>query len=179
MKDWNIVVTIFQKGYKRALRTLRAIGPTEPTPYYNVLTMRVEDPMMVLKAIEDLTADRPALYDAIARVAPAVSAFTFASTDEFKSRAIATIQDHLAALESQPFHVRLHRRGAGLGLHSPEVERLLDDAVLASTTAAGTPAQISFAEPSVVVAIDTIDDRAGIAVWTAEDRARHPLLRPD
>lgn len=32
MKDWNIVVTIFQDGFRRALRALRALGPIERTP---------------------------------------------------------------------------------------------------------------------------------------------------
>jgi len=30
-----------------------------------------------------------------------------------------------------------------------------------------------------VIAIDTIDDRAGISLWAREDLARHRLLRPD
>jgi len=30
-----------------------------------------------------------------------------------------------------------------------------------------------------VIAIDTVDDRAGIGLWTREDLTRHHLLRPD
>ena len=30
-----------------------------------------------------------------------------------------------------------------------------------------------------IVVIDTIDDRAGIAMWSHEDLTRHRLLRPD
>jgi hypothetical protein len=30
-----------------------------------------------------------------------------------------------------------------------------------------------------VIAIDTVDDTAGIALWTCEDVAHHRLLRPD
>ncbi len=54
-----------------------------------------------------------------------------------------------------------------------------------SPVAAGDDAQalhgskISFTDPDVVIAIDTVDDRAGIGLWTREELARHRLLRPD
>ncbi|MGB8402088.1 hypothetical protein [Bradyrhizobium sp.] len=72
MKDWNIIVTIYQEGFRRALRALQDIGSAARSPYHNVLVMKVDDPMAVLKAVERLTEERPALYDAIARVAPAM-----------------------------------------------------------------------------------------------------------
>jgi tRNA(Ser,Leu) C12 N-acetylase TAN1 len=75
--------------------------------------------------------------------------------------------------------VRLHRRGGKQELRSPDIERLLDDCVLNATKAAGAPARIAFTDPDAVIAVDTIDDRAGVALWTREDLARHRLLRPD
>ena len=39
--------------------------------------------------------------------------------------------------------------------------------------------RISFSDPDPVIAIDTVDDCAGIALWTREGLARHRLLRPD
>ena len=71
MKDWNVVVSIYQDGFKRALRALEALGPVERSPYYNVLAMRVDDPVALLEAVERRTEESPALYDAISRVAPA------------------------------------------------------------------------------------------------------------
>src|SRR3974377_1924546 len=44
---------------------------------------------------------------------------------------------------------------------------------------AGKPGKISFSDPDAVVAIDTIDGRAGLALWTREDLLRYHLLRPD
>lgn len=57
MKDWNIIVTIYQESFRRALRALQDIGPTERGPYHNVLVMKVDDPMAVLEAIERLTGN--------------------------------------------------------------------------------------------------------------------------
>lgn len=179
MKDWNIIVTVYQQGFRRALRALQDIGPTERGPYHNVLVMRVDDPLKVLDAVERLTDERPALYDAIARVAPAMRSFDFQSNDTFKDHATSAILEWLPDLTGRTFHVRLHRRGPKLELRTPDVERYFNDAIIEATMQAGMPARISFSDPDVVVVIDTIDDRAGIAVWTRADLARHRLLRPD
>jgi tRNA(Ser,Leu) C12 N-acetylase TAN1 len=58
----------------------------------------------------------------------------------------------LPRLAGRSFHVRFHRRGSRHALRSPDV---------------------------AVIVIDTIDDRAGVSLWTREDLARHRLLRPD
>ena len=85
----------------------------------------------------------------------------------------------LPSLTGLSFHVRLHRRGPKLDLRTPGAERLFNDAIIDATTNAGAPARVSFTDPDAVIVIDTIDDRAGLAMWTREDLARHRLLRPD
>jgi len=179
VKDWNIIVTIYQQGLRRALRALQDIGPAERSPYHNVLVMKADDPIVVLTAIERLTDERPALYDAIARVAPAMRTFEFQSTETFNNNARTVMFEWLPNLAGRSFHTRLHRRGSKLDLRTPDAERLFNDAMVVATTTAGTPAHISFTDPDAVVVIDTIDDRAGLAMWTREDLARHRLLRPD
>jgi hypothetical protein len=54
-------------------------------------------------------------------------------------------------------------------LKTPDTEKLLDDAALAATSEIGAPGRLSFTDPDAVVAIDTVDDRAGVALWTRED----------
>jgi tRNA(Ser,Leu) C12 N-acetylase TAN1 len=179
VKDWNVIVTIYREGLQRALRALQDIGPTDSSPYHNVLVMKVDEPLKVLDTVERLTDARPALYDAIARVAPAMRSFQFQSTDAFEAAVNSTVLEWLPMLAGRSFHVRLHRRGPNLDLRTPDAERLFDDAIIAATARAGTPACISFTEPDVVVVIDTIENRAGIAIWTKDDLARHRLLRPD
>ena len=83
------------------------------------------------------------------------------------------------SLTGKSFHARLHRRGPKLDLHTPDAERLFNDVIVAATTKAGMPGRISFTDPDAVIVIDTVDDRAGLALWTREDLARHRLLRPD
>lgn len=179
MKDWNTIVTIYQQGFRRAIRALQAIGPTDRTAYYNVLVMKIDDPVAALETIERLTEERPALYDAIARVAPAQFMYDFQSSQEFTDLAKSFLLGLVPKLVGRSFHVRLHRRGSKLDSQTPEVEHLLDDFVVAATAKPGPAARIAYAEPDAVIVIDTIDNRAGITMWAREDLERHRLLRPD
>jgi tRNA(Ser,Leu) C12 N-acetylase TAN1 len=179
MRDWNVVVSVYQEGFRRVLRALRDLGPIERSPYYNVLVMQADDPIALLTAIEKKAEESTALYDAISRVAPATRSFEFHSAGDFVEKAKPIISEWSASLAGCTFHVRLHRRGAKHDLGTQNAEHLFDDLVLDATAKAGMPGKISFTDPDAVIAIDTIDDRAGLALWTREDLARHRLLRPD
>ena len=98
MKDWNVVVSVFQDGYSRALRALQKLGVAERSPYHNVLVMKVNDPVVLLEAIEKRTEESPALYDAISRVAPAMRNFDFLSEEEFVEKAKSIIREWLPRL---------------------------------------------------------------------------------
>jgi len=179
VKDWNVVISVYQDGFRRALRALRQFGQAERSPYHNVLVMKVEDPIAVLEAIEKRTAESPAFYDAISRVAPATRGLDFLSEKEFVEKAKSIIRDWLARLIGRSFHVRTHRRGGKHELGTQDAERLFNDAIVDATTKAGTPSTISFTDPDVVIAIDTVDNRAGLALWRREELARYHVLRPD
>lgn len=161
------------------MRALQKIGPTERTRYYNVLTMKADDPTTALETIERWTEEQPALYDAIARVAPAGFTFEFESSEEFRDRVRSYLSGLTAELSGRSFHVRLHRRGSRLDLRTPDAEREFDDFVVEATGRSGVPARIGFTEPDVVIVIDTIDNRAAISTWNRDDLERHRLLRPD
>jgi tRNA(Ser,Leu) C12 N-acetylase TAN1 len=179
MRDWNVIISIYQDGFRRAQRALETLGSVEPSSYHNVLVMKVDDPMALLDAVEQRTEEIPALYDAISRVAPAQRAFEFHSAEEFRDKARDVLCEWVPQLAGRSFHVRFHRRGARHDLGSAETERYLDDVILDALREVGTPATISFADADAVIAIDTIDERAGLALWTRENLTRHRLLRPD
>ena len=120
MKDWNVVVSIYQDGFKRALRALREFGPVERSPYYNVLVMKVEDSMVLLESIERRTEENPALYDAISRVALPMRGFEFQSAEQFEAKATSIMLEWSSRLAGRSFHVRLHRRAAQHGLRTQD-----------------------------------------------------------
>ena len=179
MKDWNVVVSIFQDGFRRALRALEKLGAAERSPYHNVLVMKVDDPVALLDAIEKITEENPALYDAISRVAPATQNFDFLFEEEFVEKAKSVMREWLPRLAGRSFHVRWHRRGTRHDLGTQDAERIFNDAIVDATTKAGTPGKISFTDPDVVIAIDTIDNRAGLAMWRRDELAHYHVLRPD
>jgi tRNA(Ser,Leu) C12 N-acetylase TAN1 len=179
VKDWNIVISVYQDGFRRALRALRDFGPIVRSPYHNVLVMKAEDPVALLASIEKRTEEKPPLYDAISRVAPSTRNFDFQSAEEFVEKTKSIMAEWAPNLTGRSFHVRLHRRGSKHDLGTQDAEHLFDDAILDATTKAGMPGKVTFTDPDAVIAIDTIDDRAGLALWTREDLARHRLLRPD
>jgi len=179
VQDWNVVISVYQDGFRRAFRALKEFGPVERSPYHNVLVMRVEDPTALLTAIEKRTEKNTALYDAISRVARTMRTAEFHSTEEFGEKLKSILLEWLPRLIGSSFHVRLHWRGDRHDLRTPDVERLFDDLLVDATAAAGAPCKISFTDPDAVIAIDTVDDRAGVGLWTREDLAHHRLLRPD
>ena len=75
--------------------------------------------------------------------------------------------------------MRIHRRGFKKSFDRLQRERKLGEALLDDTIARGVRAKIAYEDPDVVVAIETVDQRAGLALWSREDLARWPLLRPD
>ncbi len=179
MNDWNVVVSVFQDGFTRTLQTLGTLGEVDRTPYYNILLVKTDDPIGLLEALELKTEEVPALYDAISRVAPAMERFSFASAEDFKAKVAPILKAWSTRLAGQSFHARLHRRGGRQELPSPDIEKFIDDAVIAATRVAGKTATVSFDDPDAVIAVDTVDDQAGLALWTREDLARHRLLRPE
>jgi len=179
VNDWNVVISIYQDGFRQALRALKELGPVERSPYHNVLLMKVEDPIALLSAIEQKTEESTALYDAISRVATAMRTVEFHSAEEFEEKLKPILLEWSPRLTGKSLHVRLHRRGGRHDLRTPDSERLFDDVLLDATAASGTPCRISYTDPDAVIAIDTVDDRAGVALWAREDLAHHRLLRPD
>jgi len=93
-------------------------GRVERSPYHNVLGMTVDNPLGLLEAIERRSADDPALYDAISRVAPASRCFDFTTASEFCEQSEAIALEWLPGLAYRSFHVRVHGRGLGRYLHS-------------------------------------------------------------
>jgi adenylyl- and sulfurtransferase ThiI len=176
MKDWNAVVTIYQDGFKRALRALKDFGPIESTLYTTSLSRKSairQRFSMQLK--ENQRAGAMTRF----RGGAGHARFDFESEEGFEKEAKSIMLEWSPRLAGQSFHVRLHRRGGKHAVRTPEMERLFGDALLKAMAASGTPGSISFTDPDAVIAIDTIDDRAGLALWTREDLARHRLLRPD
>jgi tRNA(Ser,Leu) C12 N-acetylase TAN1 len=122
VRDWNVIISIYQDGFRRVIHALKDLGTVERSPYYNVLVMKADHAIGLLESVERKTEESPALYDAISRVAPAMRNFEFGSADEFKEKAGSMLREWSQRLAGRSFHVRLHRRGASHGLKTSDVK---------------------------------------------------------
>lgn len=174
--DWNIVTTVLENSFRDAFQVLRRWGSVHRTGYYNVLVMTVPDPRRLLVEFAAAVAESPGLLNFISHLFPAQRAIDFAKAEEFEALAREVTLGWLSNLAGKRFHVRMHRRGFKGSLSTPKEERFLDEALLAGLIAAGTPGRISFEAPDAVIQIETIDGRAGLSLWTAEDLRRYSFL---
>lgn len=177
--DWNVVAVPAERCFGEARRLLQAFGAVQRTHYLNVLALAAADPPRAfLDALMAELARDPTRRALLARVAPCEETFDFQDLADFDLRAREAALRRVDALPGRSFHVRIHRRGLKRDFERLVRERLLGEALLAETKARGAVGRIGYDDPDVVVALETIDRRAGLMVWTREDLARFPLLRP-
>ncbi len=176
LPDWNVVITVLENSFRDAFQVLRRWGSVQRTAYYNVLVMTVADPPRLLLEFAAAVDESPGLLNFISHLFPAQRTIDFASAEEFEVLARGVALGWLANLADKSFHVRLHRRGFRGSLSTPKEERFLDELLLEGLKATGTPGRISFERPDAVVQIETIDGRAGLSLWTADDLRRYSFL---
>jgi tRNA(Ser,Leu) C12 N-acetylase TAN1 len=177
MEDWNVVATSRIGRFDDARKLLGKLGPIDRTGFYNVLVMRCDDVDRLLADLLGLLAPREG---AVAHVRPARATFGFRSPEEFEELSRRVALAWAPRLVGQRFHVRMRRRGFRGRLSSPREEHILDDELLGALGRAGEPGSLSFdQDPDAILAIDTVGDRAGLALWSREDLHRYPFLGLD
>jgi tRNA(Ser,Leu) C12 N-acetylase TAN1 len=145
----------------------------------NVLVMKVDDARALLDAAHELVRADPSLRKCVARISPATTTFRFGTADEFRVRASDALRTLALRLAGLSFHVRIHRRGRRGMLVTPNEERMLDAVILDALEALGASRRIAFDDPDAIVAVETVDGEAGIAIWTRRDLDQYPLLGLD
>ncbi len=179
MRDWNVVATAQTHHYNQARELLEDFGRVWRTEYFNVLTLKVEDIPSFMASLNTLIMEDATLMDALARVIPLSSTFDFQTPDEFESKAKEALSAWLPQLSGRRFHVRMHRRGFKKSLSSQAEERFLDDYALERLATQGETASIGFDDPDIIIALETVSQRAGLSLWTREDLQRYSFLKLD
>jgi len=124
------------------------------------------------------TAD-PLAGKAIARFVPVSLTFYYKNIEEFEKKALKGIFFLTKDLGGKKFHVRMHRRGFKRRISSKEEEAFLDRVLLEALERRGAAGSISFTDPDAVIIIETVGQRAGMAIYTREELARYPFLHVD
>jgi tRNA(Ser,Leu) C12 N-acetylase TAN1 len=179
MQDWNVVISVREGGYSAARDLLRDFAVVGRTHYFNVLVAKVADPLALLQMLSELSTTVPDIPNFLARVVPLGVTFNFESAEQFETQARDAVLQWASQLAGKSFHVRVHRRGFKAELPSPKEEFMLAEVLLEATQKAGSPATISFDDPDAIIAVETVDNRAGLSLWSREDLRRYPLLGLD
>ena len=179
MLDWNVVVCVKPRGYSMARGLLRDYGETQGSNYSNILIMKVASVPAFLESLDRRLQFNPDLLAYVSRIAPSTVTFDFDSLDQFAARSREIALSWLSSIAGKSFHVRIHRRGLRGTILSPVEERSLDQAIMDALHEADTPAVVRFDDPDLVLDVETIDHRAGMALWTRDDLSRHPFLKAD
>ena len=176
MRDWNVVATIHDGGFRRACRLLSLEGDLSRTEFYNIVVMTVPDIDSFLGRLEKLWSESRSFPQVVAHVRPVRETFDFQSPEEFEVEAKELALGLAENLAGKSFHVRIHRRGLKGTLSTKDEERSLADAVLARLSSSGASARVTFDDPDAVLAVDSVGDRAGMTLWTREDLRRYSFL---
>jgi tRNA(Ser,Leu) C12 N-acetylase TAN1 len=177
--EWNVIVTVYEDEYRAAHHLLREFGDVSASGYHNVLTMKVDDIAEFARLLAERIEEQPGILNSLSHVVPAGQAFDFDDAAEFEEQARLAVLQLVPRLAGCRFHVRMHRRGLKERMSSQEEEQLMDKVLLDALEAAGTPGSITFDDPDAIVAIETLNYRAGVSLWTRQDLQRYPFLRLD
>jgi tRNA(Ser,Leu) C12 N-acetylase TAN1 len=179
LRNWNVIVTVSEHGYKKAKQLLAPYGEVAKTGFYNVLLFKTADALGFLETVQNETASGSEFAAAISRVMPVEKKFSFQSPDEFEYKAKKEIEGWIPRLAGKAFHVRMHRRGFKDRMKSVDEEQFLDHFVLEELKAKGETASITFDNPDVIIALETIGNEAGMSFWDRQTLAKHPILKLD
>lgn len=178
MQDWNVVVTVYKDADVRfAIEMLAEYGPAEPSEYHNVLVMKAPDVEAFADRFADRLKVRPALMEHFSRIAPCQQVFDFRTTEEFEERARRCVMTWGETLCGASFYVRINRRGLRNELNKTREECFLDDVIIRHLEQLGDPGRVSFDDPDFVIDVETVGARAGLSIWTREERDWLPFLR--
>jgi tRNA(Ser,Leu) C12 N-acetylase TAN1 len=177
--DWNVAVTFAERTFGEARILLAKWGKLRRTQFHNVSVMSVVDPVVFREEFAAAVHEAPGILNSVSHVTAFEQTFEFSDASDFQRQARATILEWVPRLARKSFHVRLHRRGLKGVISTPAEERLLDDVLLEALVAAGTPGKICFDDPDAIVLIETVGNRAGLALHTRRDLAQKPFIAAD
>lgn len=179
MQDWNVVISVHDRRYKHGRHLLEEFGSVSKTDFYNVLTLRVDDMSKLLETLRERWTTDDKVRSSLAHVMPVTRTFIFQTAEEFETKAKQAVLPWASRLAGKSFHVRMHRRGLKGRLSSQDEERFLDAFLMENLEKAGTPGRITFEDPDAILAVETINQRAGLSFWTRDDLKQYPFLNVD
>lgn len=176
--EWNVIVTVNERGYPPVRRLLREYGRIERSDFFNVMVMQVADTAAFLEAMRTLYQAPPPELNYVGRIVPVSLRFHFQNAEEFEAKARQAISQWLDELAGRHFYLRMHRRGFKGRLSSQQEECFLDTFLLEALAGRGSAAaKVDFEGAERVIALETLGQEAGLSLWRREELDRYPFLK--
>ena len=179
MPDWNVVITVRERGFILACELFEEFGSVSRTEFFNVLAMKTHDTHRLMEMLREQMTENPSLQSFLARVIPVTDRFSFQTPEEFRAKVTEIVTLYAPRLAGKGFYVRMHRRGFKGRLSSMEEESYLDRFLVEALEKTGSSAHVTFDNPDAIVAVETIAQDAGLSLWSREELERYPFLRLD
>ena len=176
MKDWNILATAFWGRGKDTLRLLALHGEFKGSGFKDVLQGHVEDVNLFLEKLESMRQENPDKMSSLSQILPLERPFSF-SLPDFMDKLKEAILPYVEKVEGKKFYVRVKRRGHKGEMSSLEIERKISSFMFEKLEKAAKQAHVSFSDPDVMIIVETIANRAAVALITREMRKKCPLIR--
>lgn len=179
MTEWNVVVSVNERGFRRAFEVLGEFGRVWKTAFFNVLVLQATDVKNMLDTLRERRMRDPEYLSFLSRLIPLTETFSFRSPEEFEKKSAEIVLKWIPELKGKGFHVRMRRRGFKGRLSSLDEEHFLDAVLLDALEKAGSPGHITFEKPDAIIAVETIVHHAGLSLWTRADLELYPFIRLD
>lgn len=176
MLDWNILVKVKEHNFSPAYIFLEKFGKVYQSDFENLLLLKVEAIAQFMAECDRAFKEDPKLLNLFERIVPVTATFNFQSAQEFETKAKEIVMDWIPMLAGKKFYVRMHRIGFKDRIDRHEEETFLDLVILQELENIGKPGQIGGVDPDVIVAVETVTERAGLACWTSSDLQDNPWL---
>jgi tRNA(Ser,Leu) C12 N-acetylase TAN1 len=175
---WNVIVTSREGRQRLVRRLLWPLARLKRSGFRNVLVAQVGDPGALLEQVAELCARRPELARGLGKIVPIERSFVVEPA-RFGDQLRAEAAPFLDRLANRSFHVRIERRGHKGIIHTQQGEQALGEYLHGALEARGHRPVVEFRDPDVVVTVELVGDRAGLALVPRELRQRFPFVRID
>lgn len=175
-RGWNVIAKPRKGCFERAKWHMYYLGTTVESGHGNLLVAAVSDIDEMLDYLVDREGCDSAMFRCFECIRPLRSEFEFETSEEFLDQATELIGGLAPKLAGKRFCIRLNSRGRPLPEDDGLVENALYNALLERLEDYHDPGQIGHGSCDVLIDVETVDNAAGIAMWTRSELERYPFL---
>ena len=105
MLQWNVVVSVNERGFEDAFKKLSRFGLIRKTGFFNVLFMRADDLPGMLESLRRWISEDPHALSFLSKLMPVTDTFSFQSPVEFEEKAKGIVLAWVPELEGKGWNL--------------------------------------------------------------------------